>query len=110
MTCRFLTLLILGMGLCSLPAFADVADGKPTPMVKVPAGSFLRGSPDHAGRADERPRRTIYLDAFLIDTYEVTNAQYLDFISATGHQEPMNVYGDGSLFQVTGNNPPRRAT
>src|SRR5918993_1657561 len=40
-------------------------------MVTVPAGPFLRGT--NQGGFDERPQRTIYLDSFLIDRYEVTN-------------------------------------
>lgn len=101
MTFRFLTQLTLGLVLGHLPAFADFVERDPTPMVNVPSGSFLRGSRENVGRADERPRRTIHVDTFLIDKYEVTNAQYLNFIAATGHKEPLNVYGDGSLFQVT---------
>ncbi|MBI1930692.1 formylglycine-generating enzyme family protein [Candidatus Poribacteria bacterium] len=34
------------------------------------------------------PRHTVYLDAFYIDVYEVTNAQYKKFINATGHPAP----------------------
>ncbi len=45
-------------------------------MVYVPAGEFLMGSPDGEGDADERPQHTVYLDAYYIDKYEVTNAQY----------------------------------
>ena len=100
MTFRLLTQLTLGLVLGHLPALADFVERDPTPMVNVPSGSFLRGSRENVGRADERPRRMIHVDTFLIDKYEVTNAQYLNFIAATGHKEPLNVYGDGSLFQV----------
>ena len=74
----------------------------PAPMVMIPQGDFMRGSPANTGRADERPSQRIYLDAFLIDKHEVTNQQYLAFVTATGHKEPFNVYGDGSLFNVPG--------
>ncbi len=50
-------------------------------MVFVPAGDFWMGS--NQGDADEAPMHRLYLDAFWIDRYEVTNAQYADFLNAT---------------------------
>ena len=55
-------------------------------MVTIPAGPFVRGTED--GGFDERPQRTIHLDRFLIDRYEVTNHQYQQFVLATGHRKP----------------------
>jgi formylglycine-generating enzyme required for sulfatase activity len=55
-------------------------------MVSVPAGQFWMGS-DH-GDADEKPRRRVYLDAFRIDKYEVTNALYRRFMDASGRAAP----------------------
>ena len=49
-----------------------VAQG--VPMVIVPAGEFRMG--DDNGKADEKPAHTVYLDAFYIDKYKVTNAFY----------------------------------
>lgn len=43
-------------------------------MMYVPAGSFMMGS--STGETDESPVHEVYLDAFWIDKYEVTNAQY----------------------------------
>jgi iron(II)-dependent oxidoreductase len=37
---------------------------------------------------DEVPRHTVYLDAFYMDRYEVTNALYKKFMDATGHKAP----------------------
>ena len=54
-------------------------------MVSIPAGPFIRGT-DHGG-FDERPQRTLVLDAFSIDRYEVTNFQYQQFVDATGHRK-----------------------
>ena len=54
-------------------------------MVSIPAGAFIRGT-DHGG-FDERPQRTLALDAFAIDRYEVTNFQYQQFVDATGHRK-----------------------
>lgn len=39
----------------------------------VPAGEFWMGSDEYD---DEKPRRRVHLDAFMIDKYEVTNQQF----------------------------------
>lgn len=69
-------------------------------MVFVPAGDFLMGSSDadielykeifplrDISRFDnERPQRTVYVDAFYIDKLEVTNQQFKQFLSDTGYK------------------------
>ena len=62
-----------------------VSDGpsKSGEMVFVPAGEFTMGSTN--GGADEQPVHTVYLDAFYIDKYEVTNAEFQVFIDAGGY-------------------------
>ena len=55
-------------------------------MVRVPSGSFRMGSED--GPDNERPVHEVFLDAFYIDKYEVTNAQYLAFAEAAGYEQP----------------------
>jgi sulfatase modifying factor 1 len=59
-------------------------------MVLVPAGPFPMGVPpgDRDGGRDEYPRHEVYLDAYYIDKYEVTNGRYLAFVQATGHRPP----------------------
>jgi formylglycine-generating enzyme required for sulfatase activity len=54
--------------------------------VRIPAGEFVMGS--DSGRPDERPPRLVYLDAFEIDRYEVTNAQYYQYLLASGANPP----------------------
>ena len=60
-------------------------------MVAIPAGEFVMGS--DTGRADERPAHTVYLDAYELDRYEVTNAQYRRFLLATGARSPRHWNG-----------------
>jgi sulfatase modifying factor 1 len=43
-------------------------------MVLIPAGSFLMGS--RHGREEESPAHEVSIDAFLMDKYEVTQAEY----------------------------------
>lgn len=70
---------------------AKAATGKDgAPMVLIPAGEFLMGTSISLrdGGRDEYPERRIFLDAFYMDTYEVTSGRYLEFIKATGHRLP----------------------
>ena len=55
-------------------------------MVLVPAGEFTMGSA--SGEADESPEHQVFLDAFFIDKFEVTNSQYQDFVAATDRAQP----------------------
>ena len=67
-------------------------------MVLVPEGEFIMGTTDsqldEAARGNpvlrelfkhEQPQHTVYLDSFYIDKYEVTNAQFEKFVTATGY-------------------------
>jgi formylglycine-generating enzyme len=56
------------------------------PQVLIPAGDFQMGNND--GKANEKPVHTVYLDAFYMDVYEVTNEQYRKFMKATGYKAP----------------------
>jgi formylglycine-generating enzyme len=77
----------------------------PDDMVTIPAGPFLRGTT--SGGFDEQPQRTIYLDTFSIDRYEVTNHQYQQFALATGHRKagPPSRYAK-SIGRMRGPNQP----
>jgi len=52
-------------------------------MVFIKGGTFVIG--DSSGYPEERVRETIDLDDFYIDKYEVTNAQFSEFVDATGY-------------------------
>jgi len=51
----------------------------PKGMVYVPDGNFIMGS--KYGDHDEKPKHISYTDAFFIDKYEVSNAEFLNFDS-----------------------------
>lgn len=62
-------------------------------MVGIPAGSFTMGSPTHeAGRFDaEGPQHRVTVKAFALAKYDVTSAEFLTFLRATGYQpKPCN--------------------
>lgn len=46
----------------------------PPGMALIPAGDFIMGV--DGASPDERPQRTVFVDAFYMDKYEVTNLQY----------------------------------
>ena len=81
-----------------------------TDMVLIPGGEFQMGSND-GGIPDERPVHTVYVDAFYIDKYEVTNAQYKQFVDVNPRWEKKSIpdkYHDGNyLKHWNGNNYPR---
>lgn len=51
-------------------------------MAQIPAGTFTMGS--ESGANDERPAHDVYLDAFWIDRYEVTTAEWNTYAQAAG--------------------------
>jgi len=53
--------------------------------VLVPAGEFLMGDNFNEGDASERPVHKVYLKAFYIGKYEVTNGEYKKFIDDGGY-------------------------
>ena len=75
-------------------------------MVLIPAGKFIFGTSDEEEQLvtrqlgggeivehprwfkSEKPQQEVYLDAFYIDEFEVTNAAYQKFIDATGYFAP----------------------
>ena len=57
----------------------------------IPGGIYLMGSPlEEAGRYwHEGPQHKVQLSPFYITAKEVTNAQYGQFLTATGHSPPL---------------------
>jgi formylglycine-generating enzyme required for sulfatase activity len=104
--------LILGLALAACQrapedaaAVADASATRSSPavpdMVLIPGGDFLMGSDrlDTEGLQaqygftvalylNEHPPHRVVLGPYLIDRFEVTNAQYKRFVQETGHPEP----------------------
>jgi formylglycine-generating enzyme required for sulfatase activity len=62
-------------------------------MVLIPAGDFILGTDDKNDQDHKiayYPERTMYLPAFWIDKYEVTNLEFMDFSNESGY------LGDGA--------------
>lgn len=74
-------------------------------MVPIPAGEFEMGS--HIGKNNERPVHTVYVDAFYMDVYEVTNAQYKVFVDANPEWQKENIaeaFHDGVYLRLWNGN------
>lgn len=88
----------------------ELEDPEPD-MVFIPAGEFQMGS--NVGNLDEKPAHPVYLDAFYMDKYEVTNAQYKKFVDANPEwqiDQIPRIYHDGYyLAHWNGNDfPPEK--
>lgn len=59
-----------------------------TDMVLVEGGTFVFGNSrnDTDGDADEKPLSNVTLSSYRISKYEVTNAQFVEFLNAKGNQ------------------------
>ena len=68
---------LLATGLLAAPASAG-ADG----IMLIQAGAFWMGRDD--GPADEAPLHRVYVRDFWIERHKVTNAEFAEFLSATG--------------------------
>ena len=66
-------------------------------MVLVPAGEFSMGDDQDD---DEKPTHRVYLDAFYIDKYEVTNAHFQQFVQAMGHRTQAERAGDNMTWRA----------
>ncbi len=67
-------------------------------LILIPSGEFLMGSPQDEGRDDEHPQHRVYLDAYYIGKYEVTNKQFAKFVNETGY----NAGGDWKKYYNSG--------
>jgi formylglycine-generating enzyme len=57
----------------------------PPGMVEIAGGEFTMGGTGELARSDERPAHRVRLEGFWMDAAEVTNAQFRQFIEATGY-------------------------
>lgn len=71
-------------------------------MIKLDGGPFLMGTEDKDGfPADgEGPIRRVHIDPFYIDRAPVTNAQFREFVQATGYRTESEQYGWSFVFHT----------
>lgn len=70
-------------------------------MVLIPAGEFTMGKDSEKGY-DFSPAHKVIIDSFYMDSYEVTNGEYLKFCKKTGHRLPefwnMDIFRSGEAY------------
>ena len=74
-------------------------------MVLVAAGEFEMGDSFGEGNPDELPVHDVYLDAYYIDTYEVTNEEYCVYLNSAYGQGLIHV-SDGVVYKIGGTSYP----
>ncbi|WP_248517975.1 formylglycine-generating enzyme family protein [Salinarchaeum laminariae] len=81
------------------PASSD--DDRTARMVRVDGTTFTMGTDSDEGfPADgEGPTRDVTVDAFFVDKYAVTNAEFLEFVRETGYTTDAERYGWSFVFQ-----------
>ncbi len=72
-------------------------------MLLIGGGEFTMGS-DSDGD-ESKPAHKVRLEAFYIDKYEVTNADYKEFCDATGRSYPTEQFWDPTYFKSRPNAP-----
>ncbi|XP_060841837.1 formylglycine-generating enzyme [Rhopalosiphum padi] len=70
-------------------------------MVLIKGQNFTIGTDKPEIVADgESPSRTVYLDDYFIDKYEVSNLEFKKFVDTSGYQTEAEVFGDSFVFQL----------
>ena len=71
------------LGSCAAYSGLPSEDNDPAGMVFIRGGTFRMGSERH--QPEERFTHVVRVDGFWIDRHEVTNAQFREFVTATGY-------------------------
>ena len=72
------------VGSCASYSGLPTGEGDTAGMVFIPGGKYKMGSERH--QPEERVVHTVRVDGFWIDRHEVTNAQFRQFVDATGYR------------------------
>ncbi|XP_055309729.1 formylglycine-generating enzyme isoform X2 [Sitodiplosis mosellana] len=69
-------------------------------MVKITGGNYIVGTNEPIFQSDrESPERTVSLNEFYIDKFEVSNAEFTEFVEATKYVTYAEKFGDSFVFQ-----------
>ena len=65
--------------------------------VNIPGGGFVKGA--NARYPEEGPPRKVFVSPFRLQTHEVTNSQFADFVAATGYVTEAERNGGSAQFR-----------
>jgi len=77
----------------------------PTGMVFVRGGEFEMGDHHDVGSPSEDPNHLVYVDSFCMDTYEVTNQQYCEFLNSALSENLIEVRTGTVVYGLDANEP-----
>ena len=82
----------------------------PAGMQRIPGAEFTMGSDSALALPEERPVHRVRVGEFWIDRHEVTNAQFAEFVAATGYVTTAELPVDVDLLmaQLPAGTPPPR--
>jgi len=88
------------MDMAHAPHEIDPVDG--AEMVLIPQGNFLMGTDpeDIFANEHEKPQREVWLSAYLLDVFPVTNERYRLFIEAGGYSEERSWTAEGWQWRM----------
>lgn len=72
-------------------------------MVLIPAGEFTMGS----DQGVERPPHQVFVEAFEIDIFEVTNEEFERFVTATGYETEADKGGESQTWRSYAEGKPK---
>ncbi|XP_061710101.1 formylglycine-generating enzyme-like [Cydia pomonella] len=86
---------------CPFEHHSNVEDDALSDMVAVPAGEYQFGTDDEMIQADnEGPQRIVKLETFLMGKYEVSNKDFMKFVSSTNYKTEAETFGDSFVFTL----------
>lgn len=95
----------LAEGQCSLSVENEknkyLNSNEPTSTILIPGGEYQLGTDDIVIENDaEGPKRMVQLKSFYLDKYEVSNKNFLNFITETNYKTEAESFGDSFVFGI----------
>ena len=79
----------------------DKQEGEISPLIAVAAGAVILGDPLKEGKVNELPPKTVNVSAYHIGKFEVTNAQYAQWLNRA-HEKGLVIFDKGLIYNSKG--------